>query len=195
MSISLKKWHWIVSEYKVIRTSIVHLSWKRKLPIRVPSQMLTQCCLNTKSWCEAIKRYDHFLAGNITYTHKHIHTHRNIKYLWIYWANLQMPTVNFTMQLPCFSIQQCRCTPLHGIHQWEIHHNRKVGNKFKICFQKPHMNRNLPADKQLPGAYTKWDLQLSVPCHRNSRIWPAATHISHSLILDEPSNLGCGSRG
>lgn len=33
--------------------------------------MLIQCCLNTELWCEAIKRCDKFLAGNIMYKHTH----------------------------------------------------------------------------------------------------------------------------
>lgn len=82
-----------------------------------------------------------------------------------------------------------------GFHQLDIYHNRKVGNKFSICFQKCHINWNLPTDKQFLRAYTKWFLQLFVQCHRNSRMWPAATRISHSLILDVTSNLGCGNGG
>lgn len=80
-----------------------------------------------------------------------------------------------------------------GIQQPEIYHCPKVGNQFNLCFQNLHMNRNVPGDTLFPRAHTKWVLQLSVPCHRNSRMWPAATHISHSLILDVPLNLGCGS--
>lgn len=81
------------------------------------------------------------------------------------------------------------------IQQLEIYHHQKVGSQFNICFLNLHMNLNVPGDTLFPRAHTKWVLQLSVPCHGNSRMWPAATHISHSLILDVPLNLGCGSGG
>lgn len=80
-----------------------------------------------------------------------------------------------------------------GIQQPEVYYHQNVGNQFNICLQNQHMNRNVPGDTLFPRAHTKWVLQLSVPCHGNSRMWPAATHISHSLILDVPLNLGCGS--
>jgi len=52
--------------------------------------MLIQCCLNTELWCEAIKRCDHFLAGNIMYKHTHAQEYKMSVNLLSEFANIVM---------------------------------------------------------------------------------------------------------
>ena len=52
--------------------------------------MLIQCCLNTELQCEAIKRCDHFLAGNIMYKHTHAQEYKTSVNLLSGFANIVM---------------------------------------------------------------------------------------------------------
>ena len=52
--------------------------------------MLIQCCVNTELWCEAIKRCDHFLAGNIMYKHTHAQEYKMSVNLLSEFANIVM---------------------------------------------------------------------------------------------------------
>lgn len=117
-------------------------------------QLLIQCCLNTESWCEAIKRCDNFLAEHIMYTHTHAHTKeykKSVDLLSRFAKAVMCPNSNCQLLIlqcsfPASWFNSAGAPHYMRIHQWEIHCNGKVGNKFNICFQEPHMNRKFPAE-------------------------------------------------
>lgn len=155
----------------------------------------------TESQWEAIKRCGNFLAENIMYIHTHTHTKEYKKSgdLLCRFANAVMcPNTNCQLLIlqcsfPASWFNSAGVPHSMRIHEWEIHHNGRVGHKFNIYFQKYHKNRNFSADSF--QEHIQNEISSCLYLATETAGYDQLLLISPSLILDVPSNLGCGSRG